>query len=63
MKQSKWKSKVLWLAVGSQVVSILLLFGVFDVGQSELVNQVISGMLQILVLFGVLNNPNDAEGF
>jgi uncharacterized membrane protein len=63
MKQVKWKSPVLWGAVGAQIVSILLLFGVIGGEQGELINNVIAGILQIFVLFGVLNNPNSLDSF
>lgn len=59
VKQGKFRSKVLWAAVAAQVVSILLLTGVVDATQSETINNVIGGTLQILVLLGILNNPND----
>ena len=32
MKQSRWKSKVLWTALVAQVASILVLTGVIDTG-------------------------------
>ena len=60
MTQNRLKSKVLWASVAAQVISILTLIGVIDVGAGETVNQVIGGLLQLLVLFGVLNNPTDA---
>ena len=61
VKQSRWQSKYLWTALATQVISILLLTGVIDVGQSELATQVVGMLLQIGTIVGVLNNPSDAQ--
>jgi len=55
----RWKSPVLWTAIVAQVVSILLMVGAINVGIGDQVNQVAGGVLQLLVLVGVLNNPTD----
>lgn len=59
MIQSRWQSKVLWAAIIAQVVAILVMTGVIDLQQGEFVNQVASAILQLLVLFGVVNNPTN----
>ena len=61
MPQSRWKSKVLWASILAQVISLLQLTGAFaamglDAGT---VGNIVAGVLQLLVLFGVLNNPTD----
>ena len=58
-KQNRWKSKVLWAAIAAQVVAILAFTGVLKaIGITEdWLNTVIGGVLQLLVLFGVINNP------
>ena len=61
--QSRLKSKVVWLAVLAQVVVILQLTGLFQVSDIEIVNGVATAVIQILVLFGVLNNPTDKDNF
>jgi len=63
MDQKRLKSPVLWAAIVAQVLSILLLVGVIDVGLSDTISQVVAGVLQIGVLVGVLNNPTDKEGW
>lgn len=63
MDQNRLKSPVLWAAIVAQVLSILLLVGVIDVGLSETINQVVASVLQIGVLVGVLNNPTDKASF
>lgn len=58
-KQSRWRSKVLWAAILAQIVSILMMIGVVDVGAGEVINNVGGGILQLLALFGIINNPTD----
>jgi Bacteriophage holin. len=57
------KSPVVWAAVVAQVLTILLTLGAIETGTETLVNQIVAGMLQLLVIFGVLNNPTDQGGF
>lgn len=61
--QNRLKSKVVWGAVIAQVLAILLALGVIDAGQSDAVNAVVTAVLQLMVVFGVLNNPTDPVGF
>lgn len=60
--QPRWQSKVLWASIVAQVVVILVMTGVIDLAQGEFVNQVATALLQLLVLFGVINNPTNPEG-
>lgn len=59
-KQSRWRSKLLWAAILAQVVSILMMVGVIDVGLGETINNVGGGVLQLLSLLGIVNNPTDS---
>lgn len=59
MNQSRWKSKVLWASIVAQVVVILIMTGVINLQQGEFINQVATALLQLLVLFGVVNNPTN----
>jgi len=61
--QNRLKSKIFWTAIAAQIVTILILMGVINTGLGETVNQIIAIVLQILVTFGVLNNPTDKENF
>lgn len=63
MKQSRWKSKVMWAAVAAQVIVILQVTGLVTPSDIELINTVITATLQILVLVGVLNSPTTKDGF
>lgn len=63
MNQNRWKSPVVWAAVVAQGLTILLTLGVITTGLSEALDTVIAGVLQILTILGVLNNPTDGEHF
>ena len=65
MEQNRFKSKVLWAAIIAQFLAILAFAGFFEaVGiAQELVSNIVGGVLQLLVLFGVLNNPTSADKF
>ena len=63
MEQNRFRSWVTWTAVCAQVVALLVAFGVVEIGQGEAVREVVALVLQLLVVFGVLNNPTDRSAF
>lgn len=63
MDQNRLHSKVVWMAVVAQIVGLLIVLGVIDTGMGNAVNAVASSLCELLVLFGVLNNPTDANNF
>lgn len=63
MTRNRFKSPVLWSTLVAQLLSILLLFGVIDISQSTLVEQVSAGILEILTIVGILNNPTSADSW
>ena len=63
MTQNRLTSPVVWAAIVAQALTILVTFGVIDTGLSDAINQALAGVLQLLVMFGVLNNPTDSERF
>lgn len=63
MNQNRFKSPVVWAAVVAQILSILIIMDVINVAQQEAVNQVVAAVLQVLVAFGVLNNPVNPDSF
>ena len=63
MEQNRFKSPVVWAAIVAQVVSILLLTGVIGEALGGVLTAVVAGMLEIGVLFGILNDPTDAQHF
>ena len=63
MDQNRWKSPVLWTAIGAQVVAILLLTGVIGSEQAEYVNNILAALLQVAVAIGIVNNPVDKENW
>lgn len=63
MKQNRLVSPITLAAVGAQLVSLLILVGVIDTGAGDAINAVVGAVLQLLVAFGVLNNPTDRQNF
>ena len=63
MNQNRFKSPVVWGAVIAQVLALLVAVGVIDTGLSDTLNSALVSMLQVLVAFGVLNNPTDKANF
>lgn len=61
--QNRFKSVVTWTAVAAQILSILVVTGTITPEWSETINAAVGGVLQLLVLFGVLNNPTDKTHF
>lgn len=65
MKQNRFRSPVFWSAVVAQILSLGQITGLWakygiDTG---IVGDVTAGVLQLFVLFGVLNNPTDSQNF
>ena len=63
--QSRWRSPVLWAAIFAQIVAIGQFSGLWvkwgvDTG---MVGDIIASVLQLLVLFGILNDPVNKTGF
>lgn len=56
-------SPVTIAAVVSQLLSILIVLEVITPSESETINTLIAALLELLVTFGVLNNPTDAKNF
>ena len=63
MEQNRFRSPVVWAAVVVQLLSVLMILGVIGEDMSDAVRTVTAGVIHLLVLFGVLNNPTDREGF
>lgn len=57
MEQNRFKSPVVWAAVVAQILTILIVLDVISVSQQDSINQVVAAVLQLLIAFGVLNNP------
>ena len=63
MNQNRLMSKVTMAAIGAQIVSLLILLGIIDTGAGEAINGVIVAILELLTVFGVVNNPTDRTNF
>jgi len=65
MKQSRFKSPVFWSAVAAQLISLGQIAGLWEkLGvNTGLLGNIVAGVLQLLVLFGLLNDPTTADRF
>jgi len=63
MNQNRFKSPVVWAAVVAQILTILIVVDVINVSQQEAINAVVASVLQLLVAFGILNSPTNADKF
>ena len=59
MTQSRFKSWALWLSVSALVVFLVKQFAGFDIG--EFMDGLLDVLLPVLIGFGIINNPTDAE--
>ena len=59
--KSKFKSPVVWLAVVAQIGIILTV--IFGQNVSNDAKVVMTSVVEILTVFGILNNPDDKSDF
>lgn len=57
--QSRLRSKVLWVAIASQLGIILVTLGIFDNTVLGEYKTIVNALLVILGSFGIINNPTD----
>jgi uncharacterized membrane protein len=59
--QNRFKSKTLWVAISSVILMLLSHFGLLDkLGITEqMYKDSIDSVLGILVILGIINNPNE----
>lgn len=63
MSQNRFKSVVVWASIVSLILSILVQCGVLLPDQADGLKGAITGILDALVIFGILNNPRDPVEF
>ncbi len=65
MKQSRFRSPVFWGSVLAQVISMGYMAGLWQKFgiDTSVVGNVFAGILQLGVLFGLLNDPTTADRF
>ncbi len=61
--RNRLKSPVVWMSIAAQVLSILVLVGVIGQEWSNAITGVVSAVLEMLTIFGVLNNPTESSKF
>lgn len=63
MTQNRFKSVVTWASLVALVIGILVQCGVILPDQGNAISGAVSGILNALVVFGILNNPTDPTNF
>ena len=61
--QNRFKSVVVWASVISLILSILVQCGVLLPDQADGLKGAVTGILDALVVFWILNNPRDPVEF
>lgn len=61
--QNRLKSPVFWTSLAAQILSLLVFFEVIDLDLSNSVSHGICAFLELLVTFGILNNPTNRKAF
>ena len=62
-KQNRLRSPLFWSALSAQLLSLLVLTGVFDPHWTAPAENLTCAVLEILVAVGLLNNPTNRGGF
>lgn len=57
----KLKSKVVWLTAIPLIVNLIAIFA--SQAYADQFGEVATMIVSLLAVFGILNNPNDKEGF
>lgn len=65
MKQSRWRSKVLWASVAAQLLVIGKITNLWQfIGIDDtVVSDLVAAVLQLLAIVGVVNDPTNSEGW
>lgn len=61
MIQNRLKSKVMWVSIITQIISLLLALNIIDMGTSDLLNTLTITLCELFVTFGILNNPTSGN--
>ena len=63
--QSRWKSPILWAAIAAQVFVLAKVVGLWErIGIDEGgASDAVAGIIQLLVIVGILNNPTDVKNW
>ena len=59
--QNRFKSWALWTSIAALIIFCVKEFAKVDI--SETVNGLLDVLLPVLVAFGIVNNPTDADKF
>lgn len=59
--QNRFKSKVLWVSIVSQILALLIALDVIDLAVSDAIKAIAVSVCELLVTFGILNNPTNSQ--
>ena len=59
--QNRFKSKVLWTSIATQIIAILIALDIIDIATSDIIKTIIVSVCELFVTFGILNNPTDSH--
>lgn len=60
--QNRLKSPVFWTAMAAQILSILVYTGVLMQETSNAIQGIVVSICEMLVIFGIFNNPTNKTG-
>lgn len=63
MTQNRLKSPVFWSSLATQILSILVLTGVIGAEWNTAISGIVTAVLEAFTIFGLLNNPQNPNGF
>ena len=63
MIQNRFKSIVTWSSIIALIINLLVQCGVILPDQGTAITGAVTGILNALVVFGILNNPTDPTNF
>ena len=63
MEQNRFRSPVLWTTVVTLILGLLMQLGIIGDAQNEQIMQIVGTVLELLAIFGILNNPTNKTGF
>ena len=63
MEQNRFRSPLLWTTVVTLILGLLMQLGIIGDAQNEQIMQIVGTVLELLAIFGILNNPTNKTGF
>ena len=61
--RNRLKSWVFWSSLAAQILAVLTATEIIDLQMGNVIQAVVTALLECFVTFGILNNPTDANNF